>query len=116
MRISDWSSDVCSSDLRRTAAITPRLHCLPKINRWPPSFSLSGAAPRQGVAGMPYVARDDRGLICEVQERETQSACEQVPLDDPELLADLSAPTDDARGGAAIPPKREAPHLAFARR
>src|SRR3546814_4250701 len=115
MRISDWSSDVCSSDLRRTAAITPRLHCLPKINRWPPSFSLSGAAPRQGVAGMPYVARDDRGLICEVQERETQSACEQVPLDDPELLAYLSGPSDDGRGGAEISAELEASALEFVR-
>ena len=35
---------------------------------------------------MPYVARDDQGLIIDVQERETESAYEQVPLDDPELL------------------------------
>src|SRR3546814_6812877 len=28
MRISDWSSDVCSSDLERRAAAVPRLHDL----------------------------------------------------------------------------------------
>src|SRR3546814_1548502 len=64
---------------------------------------------------MPYVARDDRGLICEVQERETQSACEQVPLDDPELLAYLSGPSDDGRGGAEIRAELEASDLEFVR-
>lgn len=39
---------------------------------------------------MPYVARDDSGLIIDVQERETQSACEQVALDDPELVSFLA--------------------------
>ena len=32
---------------------------------------------------MPYVARDDQGRIIDVQERETEAAYEQVPLDDP---------------------------------
>src|SRR3546814_13077901 len=64
---------------------------------------------------MPYVARDDRGLICEVQERETQSACEQVPLDDPELLAYLSGPSDDGRGGAEIRAELAASDLEFVR-
>src|SRR3546814_15384841 len=56
-----------------------------------------------------------RGLICEVQERETQSSCEQVPLDDPELLAYLSGPSDDGRGGAEIRAELEASDLEFVR-
>lgn len=40
---------------------------------------------------MPYVARDVDGRIIAVEERETESAAEQVALDDPALLAFLNA-------------------------
>src|SRR3546814_15195836 len=46
MRISDWSSDVCSSDLRAARAERPqsRLDRPGRHRRWP-----AGAAPRQGL-------------------------------------------------------------------
>jgi hypothetical protein len=47
---------------------------------------------------MPYVARDDQGRIIEVRERETESAYEQVDLDNPELVSHLSGNLDDGRG------------------
>jgi FMN phosphatase YigB (HAD superfamily) len=39
---------------------------------------------------MPYVARDDQGAIVDVQERETETAYEQVSFDDPELVSYLN--------------------------
>jgi hypothetical protein len=39
---------------------------------------------------MPYVARDDQGAIVDVQDRETETAYEQVAFDDPELVSYLS--------------------------
>src|SRR3546814_11283404 len=48
MRISDWSSDVCSSDLPRTC-------CLPKPMRWSPkpcgSIDRACGHARRGVGG-----------------------------------------------------------------
>jgi hypothetical protein len=39
---------------------------------------------------MPFVARDGQGRIIEVQERESESACERVALNDPELVSFLN--------------------------
>ena len=64
---------------------------------------------------MPYVARDDQGQIIDVQERETASACEQVPLDDPELVSYLSDGIDHPRSHADIRAKLEATDLEFIR-
>jgi hypothetical protein len=57
---------------------------------------------------MPYVARDDQGLIIDVQERETESAYEQVGLDDPELIFYLNANLDDGLGREEIRAELEA--------
>lgn len=50
---------------------------------------------------MPYVARDDQGLIVDVQERETETAYEQVALDDPELVSYLNNGADNGRDDGA---------------
>lgn len=60
---------------------------------------------------MPYVARDERGHIVEVEERETESAYEQVALDDPELMSFLGG----SPGEAAIQAELEASDLEFIR-
>lgn len=60
---------------------------------------------------MPYVARDDQGLITDVQERETEMAYEQVALDDPELLNFLN----NGLGESQIRAELEASDLEFIR-
>lgn len=60
---------------------------------------------------MPYVARDDQGLITDVQERETEMAYEQVALDDPELLSFLNS----GLGESQIRAELEASDLEFIR-
>jgi len=57
---------------------------------------------------MPYVARDDQGQIIEVQERETESAYEQIALDHPELVSYLNSSLDDGLGSAEIRAELEA--------
>src|SRR3546814_15983049 len=60
MRISDWSSDVCSSDLIETAAIAIAMnrlrHCRPPV-RWPagPEDRLSG---RDGTVPITWDAAE----------------------------------------------------------
>ena len=60
---------------------------------------------------MPYVARDDHGHIIDVQERETESAYEQVALDDPELVSYLT----NGLGQAEIQAELEASDFEFIR-
>ncbi|GAB4231107.1 MAG: hypothetical protein Tsb0032_37350 [Kiloniellaceae bacterium] len=60
---------------------------------------------------MPYVARDDQGRIIDVQERETESAYEQVAFDDPELVSYLN----NGLGEAEIQAELEASDLEFIR-
>lgn len=64
---------------------------------------------------MPYVARDDQGQITEVQERETETAYEQVALDDPELVGYLNNGLDDGTARDAIRARLEATDLEFIR-
>ncbi|NIA72016.1 hypothetical protein HBA54_25780 [Pelagibius litoralis] len=60
---------------------------------------------------MPYVARDDRGQIADVQERETEMAYEQVALDDPELVSFLN----NGLGETQIRAELEASDMEFIR-
>jgi hypothetical protein len=60
---------------------------------------------------MPFVARDDQGQIIDVQERETETAYEQVPLSDPELVSYLN----DGLGQEDIQAELEASDLEFIR-
>lgn len=64
---------------------------------------------------MPYVARDDQGQIIDVRERETESAYEQVALDDPELVSYLSTGTGEAAQPEEIRAELEASDLEFIR-
>src|SRR3546814_13749819 len=52
MRISDWSSDVCSSDLVGAQAGQPEAVSIPL-----PRFTLVGATTRQGMLSAPLLAR-----------------------------------------------------------
>src|SRR3546814_12204909 len=57
MRISDWSSDVCSSDLLKVAH-----HCLAVFDAPPLDYAaidLAGAFARVEKVGRPIVARDE---------------------------------------------------------
>src|SRR3546814_6837053 len=61
MRISDWSSDVCSSDLRGVRAAGPR----PRWRRW---RSRRGSLPtargsRHGLTGLARVGRERPGRL-----------------------------------------------------
>src|SRR3546814_14403916 len=51
MRISDWSSDVCSSDLRRPVA--PRVQAAAERLLHPPLPRLLGGGAREGVGSIP---------------------------------------------------------------
>src|SRR3546814_11394770 len=59
MRISDWSSDVCSSDLRGGAFALPALRAPAELVREHPGVQLAGAArqvplmPRADFAAVP---------------------------------------------------------------
>lgn len=64
---------------------------------------------------MPYVARDNQGQIVEVQERETQTAREQVALDDQELMSYLNGLAGGGGGGGDIRAALEASDLEFIR-
>ena len=64
---------------------------------------------------MPYVARDDKGRIVEVQERKTQRASEQVALDDPELVSFLNGLANGAGTSSDVRAELEASDLEFIR-
>jgi len=64
---------------------------------------------------MPYVARNDQGQIIEIAERATQSAREQVALDDPGLIAYLTSRIDGDGTGADIRAALEASDLELIR-
>ncbi|MGD1877495.1 MAG: hypothetical protein ACFB13_08345 [Kiloniellaceae bacterium] len=64
---------------------------------------------------MPYVARDDQGQIIDVQERETESAYEQVPLDDPELVSYLNSESGEGFQREEIRAELEASDREFIR-
>src|SRR3546814_2784701 len=65
MRISDWSSDVCSSDLLGACDATTRAR--PWFQRWRPGERpwprlRSRTMPVQGIGGLFFRARDPEGL------------------------------------------------------
>ena len=64
---------------------------------------------------MPYVARDDQGQIIDVKEQETESAYEQVPLDDPELVSYLHSASGGTSQPEVIRAELEASDLEFIR-
>src|SRR3546814_16671377 len=53
MRISDWSSDVCSSDLLAAAERAGIVHLLGHEFRWGPDRALLAQAIREGRIGTP---------------------------------------------------------------
>jgi hypothetical protein len=64
---------------------------------------------------MPYVARDSKGRIIDVQERETWKTCEQVALDDPELVSYLNGLAGGDGTRANVRAELEASDLEFIR-
>src|SRR3546814_15697574 len=64
MRISDWSSDVCSSDLQRSA-IPPRV--APEL--WRPSEEECGEQHRKGITGLEGATRSNAGTFERAREQ-----------------------------------------------
>src|SRR3546814_8642184 len=84
MRISDWSSDVCSSDLRDRAVAARRDARLYRRRSGRHLLALDGAAD----ADIPLVGRSRPGLCRENLRRDHRAAC-RAAVD--ERLCDLSS-------------------------
>src|SRR3546814_5535334 len=118
MRISDWSSDVCSSDLRLAGALA-----LDVTKDWTPTVdSYLGRVTKAHIveAVTEGVSEDAAHRIADMKKPDMAQAAEQLLagtgwlptiLRTPEPEADQSAPveTEDA-GNVEQPSEAEAPH------
>src|SRR3546814_1280791 len=95
MRISDWSSDVCSSDLDRVATISTEKSRAVKMNVGRNSLVLSASSPDSGTATEEIeVAYKEADIEIGFNSRYLLDIAQQIEGETAEfLMADAASPT-----------------------